>query len=296
MRHRRLLLLGLWAACAAGCLTDRPATTGPSPADAFRFRGLTGPDVVRMQTALLEGPIGDRFMNEHLWQVADDQVVGLEEKALLGENGFRVGQVGGVTPPGLQARLTSERSCSDPVYIEQHSGQARTVRLGPVLPECAFQIHLSERSLPVALEQAAFAVRVVPTLTPDGRTRLRFTPEVRHGAPAASPQPSADRSGWTYQNSGPTETYADLSWEVTLEPNEYVVVGAREDRPDTLGHRCFIRPDEKVPRQRLLVIRTAGPVLIRTDKPPAAGAEATASPSLALQAAVTTFRGKPPPE
>jgi hypothetical protein len=44
---------------------------------------------------------------------------------------------------------------------------------------------------------------------------------------------------------------------VTLAPNEYVVVGARFDRPGSLGYQAFVRADESPPVQRLLVIRTS---------------------------------------
>ena len=43
------------------------------------------------------------------------------------------------------------------------------------------------------------------------------------------------------------EKIADLGWEVTMAPGEYLVIGAREDRPGTLGHQAFVRPDESVP-------------------------------------------------
>jgi hypothetical protein len=106
------------------------------------------------------------------------------------------------------------------------------------------------------------------------------------------PRPSVDRSGiysWMLQEQRPTETYAHLSWEVTLAPNEYVVVGGRLDQPQTLGHQFFIRGDEPNPVQRLLVIRTARlqPGLESADDP-----SLHRNPPLALQAAMTGSREK----
>jgi hypothetical protein len=89
-----------------------------------------------------------------------------------------------------------------------------------------------------------------------------------------------------------------LGWDVTVAPNEYVVLGARSDRPATLGHASFVRGGEAVPVQRLLVIRTTRP-----DKglEPTATAEAPAelslrskAPPLALQASWTVARGDVP--
>jgi hypothetical protein len=213
-----------------------------------------------METAIIQAPQGDRFLNRELWTLADDQVLSLELKARLEENGFRIGQIGGVTPPGLQSRLTSERTCTHPLHIEGHAGQATTIKLGPILPVCRFQVHQEERETSVTLEHAQCTLSAVPSLTADGRTRLRFTPEIQHGTLTVIPQPSADRTIWTLPTKPPIEAYPDLSWEVTLEPNEYVVVGGIGNRPDTLGYQCFVRAEESDPGQRLLVIRTAGAV------------------------------------
>jgi hypothetical protein len=69
-------------------------------------------------------------------------------------------------------------------------------------------------------------------------------------------RPADDHSGWLMDNQRPAEDYTALSWEASLAPSEYLVIGGRYDRPDTLGHQCFVRPDETVPVQRLLVIRS----------------------------------------
>src|SRR5262249_20002515 len=132
MRHRGILLLGLWASLLAGCLTGK-AVQSTSRLSPFRpLRGLDGPDVVLLATYLLEGPVGDRFLDQELWTLADDQVLPLDHKALLEENGFRVAQVGGVLPSGLQTLLTSKRSCPDPRQIQQHADKPRRLSLGPV--------------------------------------------------------------------------------------------------------------------------------------------------------------------
>jgi hypothetical protein len=66
------------------------------------------------------------------------------------------------------------------------------------------------------------------------------------------------------------------------------VIGGRLDRPHTLGHECFVRTDEQVPVQRLLVIRTAR---VTAENPPATAENGYAAPPLACQAAYSTARG-----
>lgn len=289
MRHRGVLLWGLWAALVGGCVTGGPALTSTSWLPPGQpFQGPGGADVVQMETALLEGPVGDPFFNQDLWTLADDQVVDLDRKALLQANGLRVGQVGGLTPAGLQALLSSDRSCVNPRFIQTHAERPTRLSVGPPLPECRFQVRADELTTPLHLKQAECTLLVVPSLMPGGRVKLRFTPEVLHGQPLLLPQP-ADRAAWVLGKEQPTESFAGLSWEVTLAANEYVVVGGRYDWPETLGHAFFIRAGETPPRQRLLVIRTARPAAgLLADLSTPAGTANASTPALAQQAAWST--------
>jgi hypothetical protein len=298
MGRRRGLFLGLAAVLVIGCATGQPVK---STALLERLRplcGLTGPDVIQMDVALVEAPPGDRYLSQELWAMADDQVVCLDRKAVLEDNGFRVGQVGGIPPAGLQERLTSERTCINPQHIQMHAGQATPVPIGPPRARCEFRLRQDGGEVPVKLDAAQCVLTVTPTLTSDGRTRLVFTPQIQTGQKAQFYRPAPDLSGWMYGDQQSAERYPGLSWEVTLDPNEYVIVGPCWDRPDTLGHQCFIRLDEPAPRQRLLVIRTGRTV-------PGVAAETAPdeveqtppsdrSPPLACQAAQPTARGSAP--
>ena len=283
-----------------GCTTARPLrSTGWL--DRFRrLNGPTGPDVVQMDIALLERPVGDSYINRDLWTTADEQVIALERKAQLDDNGFRVGQIGGITPAGLQTLLTSERSCTDPRRIQVHAGKPTTLSLGPTAVECCYEIDQNGQKAPVSLAQARCMLEIVPTLTKEGRTKLTFTPIIQHGGATLSLKPVADSSGvkqWSLQEERPAERYPALSWEVTLAPNEYVVIGGRFDRPQTLGHQCFIRAGESTPVQRLLVIRTGRQsVGIEAPSSTVVDEEPTPprSPSLACQATLAAARGVAP--
>jgi hypothetical protein len=251
-----------------------------------------------MEVALVEGPAGDAFLNDGLWTLADDQVISLEQKGRLDDNGFHVGQIGGVLPAGLQALLTNKRTCSDPRRIQQHAGQATHLPLGPERRVCRFQIRQESRALPVGLEQAICAVEMLPTITADGRIRLRITPEVQHGRATELPRPDHDRAAWILQKDQPTESYPTLGWELTLGRNDWLLVGGRFDRPDSLGHRCFIHVDDSVSSQHLLVIRAARPRVASANGTSSTIADENAvvipTPPLAMQAARTFPRATEP--
>ncbi|MBI1918545.1 MAG: hypothetical protein HYS12_27955 [Planctomycetes bacterium] len=305
----RVLVLALTAGLL-GCTGERAARP-VSWMERLRPFQADDKDVVQIEVALVEVPAGDRFLNGALWQFVDEQVVPLEKKAQLEENGFRVGQVGAKPPQELLELITQKRTCPAPRRFELHagrgtcadsvpspdSGSSRPLELGPPRAKTSFQLHQDEQSSAVELEQAACLLRIVPSLSEDGRTKLTCTPQLRHSGKGLMPwRPLADRSGWALQLQQPTETYAALGWEVSLAPGEFLVVGARFDRPATLGHEAFVRIDEPAPVQRLLFLRTARPgASLDLGLPSAAsGGAPSRPPPLALQASWSSVRGACP--
>jgi hypothetical protein len=298
MRQEQALVLGLLTGLIAGCANDRPVRP-ISWLDRWRpFHGSAAADVIEVRVALVERPPDDPFINEDLWTLADEQIIPVERKAALEENGFRIGQVGGNTPAGLLTLLTSGRSNVNPRCLYVHSGHAFPVALGPIAPSCSFRIQQDGEPANVSVDKAQCVFNVVPSLTSDGRTRLQFTPQVHYGEKALVPRAAEDGSGFVLQEEWPTKSYACLAWEVTLAANQYVVVGTRSDGPETLGYQCFLRRNESVPVQRLLVIRTCRLTAPSPSEILAESSDEDISPSrtppLALQAAWTKVRGSGP--
>jgi len=292
MRHARALVLGLLAGLLAGC------AGGPTPrANSWfeRFhaaQAAADSDVVQLDLALLERPVGDPYVNGELWSYLDEQVIPIERKLALEENGFRLGEVGGVTPAELQSMLTSKRSNPAPRRQMLHAGNSTSLPLGPLAARCRFHVQQGDQVERVSLEQAEYTFDVRASLTEDGKTRLRFTPQIPYGERVLTPEASVDGSGLVLQQERPKKSYSSMAWEVTLAPNHYVVIGARIEHPDSLGYQYFVRRDEPAPVQRLLVIRTARGVSDALPELAADQAEENPSgrrmPALALQAAWTT--------
>jgi hypothetical protein len=259
LRIHRLfaLLIGVVTALVAGCASSLPAR----PASVFnRFNPVqapAGPDIIEMQVALLERPLGDTFLGPELWKEVDEQTLSMQRKVVLEENGFRVGQVGGLTPAGLHRLLTSVHSNANPRRMFVHLGKPSSIVLGPAMPLCRFECTQDGVLTPVTLDLAECRLNVVPQLADEGRIRLAFTPQVRHGQAQPVPHPLDDHSGFILRSEQPTESYASMSWEVTLAPNQYVLVGAQMEHPRGLGYQCFIRFSEPAPVQRLLVMRVS---------------------------------------
>src|SRR5262249_31381486 len=185
---------------------------------------------------------------------------------------------------------TSEKSCANPRQIQTHAGTSRELQLGPSMPVCRFRLQQDGVPEAVVLEQAQCQRVFLPSVSPNARTPPRFPPQARHGELQHVPTVAADRSGIVLQSQRPTNTYTDLSWEVTLAANEYIVIGARPDHPETLGCACFLRRDETPPVQRLLVIR-GGPMTPPRGDDSEPDESSPKAPPLASQASWTAVRG-----
>jgi hypothetical protein len=103
-----------------------------------------------------------------------------------------------------------------------------------------------------------------------------------------------DRSAWELRIEKASKKYPDLSWEVTLSPNQYLLIGCELHREKTIGWSAFMQSPGFANVQRMLVIRSCRPVtaheasqsnmeeLIRNDP----------SAPLALQATIPASRAK----
>jgi hypothetical protein len=182
--------------------------------------------------------------------------------------------------------LSSNRSCTNLRGISLHAGKPNDLYVGPTQAHCCFQLHRDGQATTINLDQAHCRLEVVPALGDNGRILLHFTPLVRHGEPTLATRPTQDPSGsryWDRKVEQPSESYTWLSWDLSVAENEYVLVGCRPERGDTLGACCFLDTEAATPTQRLLVLRVGrGP----EDVPPEDEAVARSAP-LALQASWT---------
>lgn len=277
-----LLPLALAVGLLGGCTTPLPV------ADSAWLRGSgipAGSDVIHIRVALLERPIHDGYIQTELWATADEQIIAAERRSVLEDNGFRVGQIGGLPPARLQELLESERSNIQPRWLQVRSGKSVTLVLGPPIPQLCFCLVCDRHMQTCTFEQAECVLEMVPSLAQDGRTRLQFTPQVRHGEPRRHLRTGPDGT-WLLAVERPLERYPALDWDVVLAANDLLLIGCRTGPSTSLGRQAFYRPEEEVPVQRLLVLRTR-----RAEdglEPASPPGPPTRVPVLALQAAAAS--------
>src|SRR5206468_3199315 len=162
-RPARAVMTALLLTVLPGCLGDQAGSKAwlrrLSP-----FQGVSGPDVVNLQVALIQVPYADFARYRDLWTFLDEQAVQMEKQ---GE-----------------------------------------------------------------LEEAQCCLGVAPSLDENGGVRLSVTPKVRHASSSKLPwRPRSDRAGWSLNFQQPVEEFPEAGFEVPINPGQYLVVGARVDRP-----------------------------------------------------------------
>jgi hypothetical protein len=190
--------------------------------------------------------------------------------------------------------MLSSASNPNPRGISCRAGKPIPVMLGPPRERCCFQLLRNGTALPVDLEQAQCQIEVVPHLADDNHVRLHFVPRIKHGEVRQRACPVRAPSGvleWGQRWDQEEEEYGALAWDLTVGPNEVVVVGTRSDWEQTLGHRFFINTDGPKPIQRLLVIR------LNRSAPgvtPDAGTPSRSPPLASRAAGMPSVRGSAP--
>jgi hypothetical protein len=281
MRALGLALTGLLLLLAGCSIIEKPKQRTISFLD--RLRPGEEPqhdDLITLEMALVQRPIYDAFVEKDLWNVVDEQVGSMVARGALQANGLRVGELGGAAPSEFLHMITSDRSCTNPRNITIHSGSGTKLLLGPVQDHSHIELVQGTEIRPLDLDKAQYELFVTATLTEDGRTCLKCTPQVHHGEETTKFQ-KVSGGYWLPRPEQQVEVFAGLAWEVTASPSQFVVVGGRSEMPNSFGNQVFVRPGEDPPVRAVLVMRAvrATPGIAST-----AGTGAL-TPVLAIQAA-----------
>ena len=222
MRRARIVWLGILALSLTGCFHDRPARSS-SLLDRLRLGGPTGPEAVFIEYAVIERPLGNSAMNRDVWANIDELIFPTETRTLLAENGFRVGVVGGLLPSELEAMISNPKSSLGHRQRRLYANNPAVLPInGPVpLAEYLIRATAESKPVPVAFEQAKFALSFTPTLGQDGRIAIHCVPEVEYQDKKHWLPTGAVGAGWMSEK--PLERYGTLAWDVKLSPREFLI-------------------------------------------------------------------------
>ncbi|SRR5581483_4495303 len=258
-------LVVLVCAAATGCLFR-----GSEARSTGWFHGLTGGDSgLAIRTVLIDRPAGDPYLTRGLWASAGKPVPH-EQATLLAQNGLRVGVLTGLIPGEFEQLITSEQATVSPMHRTLQPNKPKVVPVNGPLDRCSYRVlhDLAADPARVELTGAECGLSVTARPAEGGQVTLLCEPQVQHGEKQAWLKPTTDGTGFARRDAKPLETYPTLSFEVTLGPQDYLLVGPTEDPADTLGQALFYSLSEDRARQRVLVIRALrGPDAAPVGKP-----------------------------
>ena len=254
----------LCAAAGTGCISRlswpfvraTPAANAPATTRSLSPTLPVADGSLYVESVLLERPAGDELLDRELW-VAGLANLPPQTAALVQENGLRVAVLSGALPPAFQKLLDSE-----PDTVNPH-GLTFGVRKDAVIPTaeppdpCEFSVltDLAGTRSSVKLSQARAGLLVRPESLSDGRVKVWCEPQLQHGLKKETLKATADGTGFTMQVEVPVASYPSLGFEVSLGPNDYLIVGWPASTNNNLGMAMFAVEANNLPRQRVLVVR-----------------------------------------
>lgn len=279
----------LCATAGAGCINRSawPFAHATPPHAPVTARSLSPVSPVAeglyVESVLLERPAGDDLLDRDLWS-AGLATLPPQTAALVKENGLRVAVLSGALPPAFQKLLDSEPDTVNPHGLTFAGRKEAVIPTAEPPDPCEFQVltDLAGKRTAVKLTQPRAGFLVRPEPLADGRVKVWCEPQLQHGLKKETLKPTADGTGFTMQVEVPVASYPALGFDVALGPNDYLLVGWPADTANNLGQALFAVEANRLPRQRVLVLR-AGRIGDPTpDLPSVRGSRAR--PSVAAEA------------
>ncbi len=262
MVRGRLAQVGLLLLAVAGCQAFEPSVA-QQPGRARVVKPATyaqpasGPPRVQMDIVFASRPLGDRSINEAIWQPADETVLPLEEQDRLRSEGFRVGMLSGQPPESLDMILREiPEGVMNGHRLITVSGKPTAVMVA-TYKQCPEPLAKALGKSAEEVKTPRCVLRVLPTIQADDSVQLFITPAVQYGNLRRRFVPEFGPGGarqWTLEVTPNEEPVGDLTWSLTLKEDQYLLVGCYPDDENKLGPLFLVDRSSTPPRQMVVLI------------------------------------------
>ncbi|TWT60315.1 hypothetical protein [Rubinisphaera italica] len=263
LRIRWCLVLGIVCAAAfAGCqITD---FEGTSQQGKSLLNPITpGMETVQLDIVYVERDAEDPLLSKFVWEEIDQVgTVDLETRSRLRDQGFRVGLVGLTPPRTLQRLLGLKNEITDSAGTSRHtdligrqtflpSGGTTSIQTSMPVPE--MKVLLTGSKEPIVLSDAHGVLHTEVERLQDGWIKLHLTPEIHYGSSQLRPVASGNQ--FQYQGGQQIEQLRDLSFTVTMNVGEMLILSADENAEDQIAGKFFINQNGQRDRRYMVAIR-----------------------------------------
>ncbi len=213
---------------------------------------LVTPKRHRLDVVILTRPQGDPVLNEVLWRAADEMAVDDDARRAWQANGMRIGRIVGDLPPEVAELLrAAPPNRPDVQTIVNPSGTSAMIDPvhAPARPDLNLLLSHPDGSIKGKVYHDARAfLRLTPNHDDTRGVALKLVPELHHGPVVQGfgvipsdgmPVPQEFR----ITNGQKEETFRDLAATIDLQPGQTAVLGARPERPGSLGDVLFQKLD-----------------------------------------------------
>ncbi len=222
------------------------------------------PDSIQLEVFFLERPAEDHLLNSAIWKEVDQLgALPTETQEILGNNGFRIGNVSSNPPPTVQKLLgmVSEIPVDSAESTKPLMGFSRFVPpgveteipTGIVNNQSEFQIREKNQIKKVVYDQASCVLRMKASRLQEGWVRIDFQPEIHHGEKKMRRVAADD--DFSLKMSQQVDVRVAQRFSLTMNVGERALITSAPDSEGTLGDSFFCHDDDGMKKQRVLIVR-----------------------------------------
>ncbi|NBR06071.1 MAG: hypothetical protein EBT92_09910 [Planctomycetes bacterium] len=192
---------------------------------------------IRLDIAMVQIPLVEKSILESIWSLADNNSVGLEKKAILEQNGFRITSFGKNPPPELLRLLGTEKYTPNPRRFYVKIGGASVIPITGIMDSLDTTLSENETIQDINLLAAQAFFKISPVSVSENYYHLKLEPLIKSGKEKLLPKAVKTVSGsleWEMHSFKSERFLDELGCELKVEEGDFLVIGPSESPKDDL--------------------------------------------------------------
>jgi len=222
----------------AGCLPSADSfVIQEKKNDNALLKNIDESNSIRLDVAMVQLPMAEKNILESIWSLADNNSVGLEKKAVLEQNGFRITSFGKTPPPELLRLLGTEKYTPNPRRFHVKIGGSSVIPITGVMDSLNTILSENDTTQDINLLDAQGFFKVSPGSVSENYYQLKLEPLIKSGKEKLSPRAVKTVSGsleWEMHSFKSERILPELTCELKVEAGDFLVIGPSESPKDDL--------------------------------------------------------------
>ena len=246
----------------AGCVPSvDPFVIQEKKVDNSLLKNIDESESIRLDVAMVQLPLVEKDILESIWGLADNNVMSLEKKAVLEQNGFRITSFGKTPPPELLRLLGTEKYSPNPRRFHVKIGGEKLIPIAGVLDSLDTTFSENDKLEDINLLAAQPFIKISPVTVSENSYQLLLQPLIKSGKEKLLPKAVKTVSGsleWEMHSFKSERIFDELACELKIEAGDFLVIGPTETPKDDLkllgSNFFYMRVGQNI-TPRVLVLR-----------------------------------------